>query len=73
MKRAIFPLQNENCFNQTTVPAACYWFWLHNGRRQGNEAKEPKNHEYVPHNQYRPHQPVVSGRERSRGRCAGCA
>ncbi len=26
---AIYPLHNENCFNQTTVPAACYWFWLH--------------------------------------------
>jgi hypothetical protein len=25
---AIFPLHNENCFNQTTVPAACYWFYL---------------------------------------------
>jgi endoglucanase len=23
-----YPLHNENCFNQTTVPAACYWFWL---------------------------------------------
>jgi endoglucanase len=22
------PLHNENCFNQTTVPAACYWFYL---------------------------------------------
>ena len=26
---AIYPLHNENCFNQTTVPAACYWFYLH--------------------------------------------
>ncbi len=26
---ALYPLHNENCFNQTTVPAACYWFWLH--------------------------------------------
>ncbi len=26
---ASYPLHNENCFNQTTVPAACYWFWLH--------------------------------------------
>ena len=26
---AVYPLHNENCFNQTTVPAACYWFWLH--------------------------------------------
>jgi endoglucanase len=25
---AIYPLHNENCFNQTTVPAACYWFYL---------------------------------------------
>ncbi len=24
-----YPLHNENCFNQTTVPAACYWFYLH--------------------------------------------
>jgi endoglucanase len=23
-----YPLHNENCFNQTTVPAACYWFYL---------------------------------------------
>lgn len=23
-----YPLHNETCFNQTTVPAACYWFWL---------------------------------------------
>ena len=23
-----YPLHNENCFDQTTVPAACYWFWL---------------------------------------------
>ena len=22
-------LHNENCFFQTSVPAACYWFWLH--------------------------------------------
>jgi hypothetical protein len=22
-------LHNENCFNATTVPAACYWFYLH--------------------------------------------
>lgn len=27
-----YPLHNENCFNQTTVPAACYWFWLANRR-----------------------------------------
>jgi len=27
---AVYPLHNENCFNQTMVPAACYWFWLHN-------------------------------------------
>ena len=26
---AIYPLHNENCFNQTTVPAACYWFYVH--------------------------------------------
>ncbi len=26
---ARYPLHNENCFNQTTVPAACYWFYLH--------------------------------------------
>ncbi|MBE0542529.1 MAG: glycoside hydrolase family 9 protein [Verrucomicrobia bacterium] len=25
---ARYPLHNENCFNQTTVPAACYWFYL---------------------------------------------
>ena len=25
---ATYPLHNENCFNQTTVPAACYWFYL---------------------------------------------
>lgn len=25
---ARYPLLNENCFNQTTVPAACYWFYL---------------------------------------------
>ncbi len=25
---AIYPLMNENCFNQTSVPAACYWFYL---------------------------------------------
>jgi len=24
-----YPLMNETCFNQTTVKAACYWFWLH--------------------------------------------
>ena len=23
-----YPLHNENCFNATTVPAACYWFYL---------------------------------------------
>jgi endoglucanase len=23
-----YPLHNENCFNQTTVPAACIWFYL---------------------------------------------
>ncbi len=23
-----YPLHNENCFNQTTVPAACTWFYL---------------------------------------------
>ena len=27
---AIYPLHNENCFNQTTVPAACYWFYMAN-------------------------------------------
>ena len=27
---AVYPLHNENCFNQTTVPAACYWFYLAN-------------------------------------------
>jgi len=27
---ARYPLLNENCFNQTSVPAACYWFWLAN-------------------------------------------
>lgn len=26
---ARYPLHNENCFNQTSVPAACYWFYLH--------------------------------------------
>ena len=26
---ATYPLHNENCFNTTTVPAACYWFYLH--------------------------------------------
>ncbi len=25
---AIYPLMNENCFNQTSVRAACYWFYL---------------------------------------------
>ena len=25
---ATYPLHNENCFNQTTIPAACYWFYL---------------------------------------------
>jgi len=24
-----YPLHNETTFNQTTVKAACYWFWLH--------------------------------------------
>ncbi|MCS6830034.1 MAG: glycoside hydrolase family 9 protein [bacterium] len=24
-----YPLHNETCFNQSTVKAACYWFWLH--------------------------------------------
>jgi len=24
----LYPLHNENCFNATSVPAACYWFWL---------------------------------------------
>jgi endoglucanase len=24
-----YPMHNENTFNQTTVKAACYWFWLH--------------------------------------------
>jgi endoglucanase len=24
----IYPLHNETCFNVTTVPAACYWFYL---------------------------------------------
>lgn len=24
-----YPLHNENCFDATSVPAACYWFWLH--------------------------------------------
>jgi endoglucanase len=23
-----YPLNNETCFDATTVPAACYWFWL---------------------------------------------
>ena len=32
---AIYPLHNENCFNQTTVPAACYWFCLHTRPRAG--------------------------------------
>ncbi len=27
---AIYPLMNEACFNQTTVRAACYWFYLAN-------------------------------------------
>lgn len=35
---AIYPLHNENCFNQTTVPAACYWFYLHT--RPEAESKE---------------------------------
>jgi len=26
---SIYPMINENCFNHTEVPAACYWFWLH--------------------------------------------
>jgi len=26
---AIYPLHNENCFNATCVPTACYWFYLH--------------------------------------------
>ena len=26
---ARYPLHNETCFNQTTVPAACTWFYLH--------------------------------------------
>ena len=25
---ATYPLHNENCFNTTSVPAACYWFYL---------------------------------------------
>lgn len=25
---ATYPLLNENCFNATSVPAACYWFYL---------------------------------------------
>jgi len=25
----VYPMQNENCFNQTMAPAACYWFYLH--------------------------------------------
>ena len=25
---ARYPLHNETCFNTTTVPAACYWFYL---------------------------------------------
>lgn len=25
---ARYPLHNENCFNTTSVPAACYWFYL---------------------------------------------
>lgn len=25
---AKYPLHNENCFNTTSVPAACYWFYL---------------------------------------------
>ncbi len=32
---AIYPLHNENCFNQTTVPAACYWFYLHSRPEAG--------------------------------------
>jgi hypothetical protein len=35
---AIYPLHNENCFNATTVPAACYWFYLHT--RAEAEGKE---------------------------------
>ncbi len=27
---AIYPMNNENCFNQTMVKAACYWFYLAN-------------------------------------------
>ena len=29
-----YPLHNENCFNATSVPAACYWFYL--GTRPGH-------------------------------------
>jgi len=36
---AIYPLHNENCFNQTTVPAACYWFWLHT-RTEGAQTSQ---------------------------------
>ncbi len=32
---AIYPLHNENCFNVTTVPAACYWFYLHTRAEAG--------------------------------------
>jgi endoglucanase len=32
---AVYPLHNENCFNATAVPAACYWFYLHTRREAG--------------------------------------
>jgi endoglucanase len=31
-----YPLHNENCFNQTSVPAACIWFYLHTRPAAGN-------------------------------------
>ena len=31
-----YPLHNENCFNATTVPAACYWFYLHARPKSGS-------------------------------------
>lgn len=37
---ARYPLHNENCFNQTSVPAACYWFYL-NYRPRDDRPKQP--------------------------------
>jgi endoglucanase len=34
-----YPLHNENCFNATTVPAACYWFYLHTRPDGGGKEK----------------------------------